>query len=649
MALNATIDLTVKKPDFKSMKSEIKELTVAAQQAVMQFGEFSPEATKAEKALAGAKDRMEDFNDRVKAVNPDNFSKINTVVQGVASGFAAAQGAMVLFGSESKDFEKTMIKLQGAMALAQGLEGLGKVQQQFGAIFKEVVSGAKKAFSAIRTGIASTGIGLIVIALGAIVAYWDEIKEAVSGVSDEQKDLLKNTEKMVLANEKSYDNISKSENILKQQGKTEKEILQLKIDAAKVSILGLTSQLEAQESIHQSQVDTAKRNRDILQGMIRFIFFPLSILLKTVDQVGDALGQDFGLEQKFSKGIAEMVFDPQEVEDKSKAAIQTSKDALRKMRNDMAGFEESIKGIDKKAVEDKKKIADDAAQKELDRLAKLEEDKKKMTNDTLSAEASAREAARQKELALITDEGERIDKEYTNKLAALQEAKEAELKVIGDNAEAKAAIDKKYADLDIVALAEFDAAELKLDEDNAAKRKEFLEKEDADKADSAAKALAADAAMKQSKQDLFDASIGLANAIIGLAGEQSKVGKVLALSTIAADTAMAISGALNVTQKPSPDNVATGGLAGAAKFIGLAAMILTNAKRARDILKGGQPSAPSGGGQMSGGGMPQTSAPNISSSLPSVSGFDTKVFVTEGDIRRTSDRVDSTRKVSVVK
>ena len=53
MALNATIDLTVKKPDFKSMKSEIRELTVAAQQAVMQFGEFSPEAVKAEHALAG--------------------------------------------------------------------------------------------------------------------------------------------------------------------------------------------------------------------------------------------------------------------------------------------------------------------------------------------------------------------------------------------------------------------------------------------------------------------------------------------------------------------------------------------------------------------------------------------------------------------
>lgn len=650
MALNATIDLTVKKPDFKSMKSEIKELTIAAQQAVMQFGEFSPEATKAEHALAGAKDRMEDFNDRVKAVNPDNFSKINTVVQGVASGFAAAQGAMALFGNESKDFEKTMIKLQGAMALAQGLEGLGKIQQQFGAIFKEVVSGAKKAFAAIKAGIGSTGIGLIVIALGAIVAYWDEIKEAVSGVSDEQKDLLKNTEKTVLANEKSYDNISKSENILKQQGKTEKEILQLKIASLKVSIKDLSAKLLAQESIQQSQIDTAKRNKDILQGMIRFIFAPLSILLKAVDAVGTALGQDFGLEEGFSGGIAKMVFDPKEVEDQSNAAIQTSKDALLKMQNDVAGFEESIKGIDKKAVEDKKKIGDDAAQKELDRLAKLEEDKKKMTNDALSAEASAREAARQKELALITDEGERIDKEYTNKLASLQEAKAAELKAVGDNAAAIAAIDQKYRDLDIVALAEFDAAELKLDEDNAAKRKEFLEKEKDDQAKATADQLANEEALMTAKAEMVTATRNAVLALGGLFKEGSDAAKAAALVDIAIGTGVGFINALDIAQKGAKATGPAAPFAFPIFYASQIAAVLGAANKARAILKsgkgGGSASAPA---QMSGGGMPQTSAPNISSSLPSVSGFDTKVFVTEGDIRRTTDRVDSTRKVSVVK
>jgi hypothetical protein len=374
------------------------------------------------------------------------------------------------------------------------------------------------------------------------------------------------------------------------------------------------------------------------------------MLLTTIDNVGKALGQDFGLQDAFSGTLAKMVFDPKSVEKEANVAIAETKKQLNTLKNTNAGYQLSINAIHTKAAEDKKKINDDAAQKELDDAAKLAEGKKKITNDTLAAEASARDAARQKELALLTDEGERIDKEYTNKLAALEEAKAAELKAIGDNAKAKAAIERKYDDLKIVALTELDAAELKLAEETAAKNKDLLEKETADKADAAAKALAADEAMKQSKQDLFDASMALANAVMGLVGEQSKAGKVLALGTIAADTAMSISNAMATTSSPaSPDNLATGGIAGVAKYIALAAMILNNAKRAKDILKGGQPSAASGGGQMSGGGIPQMSAPNISSSLPSVSGFDTKVFVTEGDIRRTTDRVDTTRKVSVVK
>jgi hypothetical protein len=291
-------------------------------------------------------------------------------------------------------------------------------------------------------------------------------------------------------------------------------------------------------------------------------------------------------------------------------------------------------------------------QDELDRQAKLEAARKTHLDQVISAELSANDAARQSRLAQATTEDERIQIEYENKLAALKEAQIQEQIAVAGNAEALALIDQKYADLAIVATAEVDAAELalnkknvadqlKLDEDEAAKKKVINDKATAD-------ALANDAAIKQSKQDLFDASIGLANAVIGLVGQQTAAGKVLALGTIAADTAMSISNAMTVTTSPSPDNVATGGIAGIAKYVALAAMILNNAKRAKDILKGGQPSA-SAPAQMNGGGMPQMSAPNISSSLPSVSGFDTKVFVTEGDIRRTSDRVDSTKKVSVVK
>jgi hypothetical protein len=218
------------------------------------------------------------------------------------------------------------------------------------------------------------------------------------------------------------------------------------------------------------------------------------------------------------------------------------------------------------------------------------------------------------------------------------------------NAEALALIDQKYADAQMLATLELDQKEqelqkknaeaaVKLAEDTAAKEKEISDKAAADK-------IKNEEAVQNAKQNLYKASIDLANSIAALAGEQTKTGKAIALSVIAADTAMAISGALNVTQKPSPDNVATGGLAGAAKYIGLAAMILTNAKKARDILKGGQPSAPTGM-QSSGGGMPQMAAPQISSTLPQVSGFDQRVYVTEGDISRTQGRVASLKKVSV--
>jgi len=117
MAIKSTVELEVKS-NVKGFKGELRQLTLEAQNAVKEFGAFSPQAVEAEKKVALLRDRIEDFNDRIKAVNPDKFAQVQTVVQGVARGFQAAQGAIALFGNQSKELEKTMIKLQGAMALA---------------------------------------------------------------------------------------------------------------------------------------------------------------------------------------------------------------------------------------------------------------------------------------------------------------------------------------------------------------------------------------------------------------------------------------------------------------------------------------------------------------------------------------------------
>lgn len=611
MALTAAIDLTVNKPDFKSMKQEIRELTVAAQQAVMQFGEFSPEAIKAEQALAEARDRMDDFNDRVAAVNPDKFGQINTVVQGVARGFQAAQGAMALFGSESEQLEKTMVKLQGAMALAEGLEGLGKIQQQFTAIFNNVISGAKKAFAAIKAGIGSTGIGLLVVALGSIVAYWDEIRLAIFGVSEETK--------KAKAEQDKYNQSMKELN-------REREILQRGELAGKQTEL---NDLQAEQNrLSERYVQIQKELKIIEQGR----------MLSGVEA-------DQEREKRLRKELKDNELRSEQL---ANGEIKLYKD-IKSLKDQEQEKENARNQANADKADQRRK---EQLQKEKDYLQKLEDARLQAQDELISAELSANETARELRLAQTEDEGERLQIEYENKLAALKEAQIKEQIANAKNAEALALIDKKYADLQLLATIELDNKEKQLQQKNAddaiklAEETAAKEKEIADKAKE--EQLKRDEALKQSKENLFKASVDLANAVISLAGEQSKTGKALALSVIAADTAMAISGALKVTQSASPDNVATGGLAGAAKYISLAAMILNNAKKARDILKSGQPTAPTPL-QVSGGGFPQMSAPSVSSTLPQVSGFEQRVFVTEGDISRTQARVGNTKRVSVVK
>ena len=68
---------------------------------------------------------------------------------------------------------------------------------------------------------------------GTLIANFDKLKELVSGVSRETKDLLSDQQKAVAEEEKRFKAIEGSENILKLQGKTEKEILGLKIAQTK--------------------------------------------------------------------------------------------------------------------------------------------------------------------------------------------------------------------------------------------------------------------------------------------------------------------------------------------------------------------------------------------------------------------------------
>ena len=234
---------------------------------------------------------------------------------------------------------------------------------------------AKLSGKAMKTALISSGIGLAVVALALIVEYWDQISSLVDGVSGEQAKALQATKDTLAAQEQQLDTISKSENILKLQGKSEKEILAMKRQITDESIATTKILLEQQKQTKKSQVEAAQRNKDIAQGIIAFLSLPVTVLLSTVDALTKALSYIPGVEiatnlaDDFTGGLAGMIFDPEEVASKGDETIKETEDALLKLENTRAGYLVKDKEDAKKNAEDKK---NDDINAEKERAAAIE-------------------------------------------------------------------------------------------------------------------------------------------------------------------------------------------------------------------------------------------------------------------------------------
>lgn len=340
----------------KSLKQQLKEATAEVAQMAEKYGEASKETVQAAKRAAELKDRIEDANDAIMAFKGEGaFLATGKALQSVASGFAAAQGAMGLFGSESENVEKAILKVQSAMALAQGLEGL----EDAGRAFTQLKTVAVDAFNSIKAAIGATGIGALVIALGAVYYYWDDIKEAVSGVSEEQQRLNEKTAANLEISKKNLDSLGAQDNILKLQGKSEKEIIALKLKKYDIAIkdakANLTAVTETNRQAYEGTVRNANLTKRILNAIlvgglqaIRILTDPLDMLLQGASAVAKALGGkgfDFSINAELYKqgqagvsALTKLLFDPKEIKAEGEKAVQAANDVLTKLENDRAGL-----------------------------------------------------------------------------------------------------------------------------------------------------------------------------------------------------------------------------------------------------------------------------------------------------------------------
>jgi len=168
----------------KSLKAQLREAQNEVNQLAEKFGATSAEAVKAAKRASELKDAIADAKDLTDSFNPDaKFNSLTRSIGGAMDGFSAFQGTLGLIGVESQDVEKMILKVQSAMALSQGLQGLMEAKDSF----KQLGAVISDTFKGIKGALLASGIGAFVVLLGTVVAYWDDISEAVGFASAGQK------------------------------------------------------------------------------------------------------------------------------------------------------------------------------------------------------------------------------------------------------------------------------------------------------------------------------------------------------------------------------------------------------------------------------------------------------------------------------
>jgi hypothetical protein len=171
---------------LRGLRNDLNALEEAGKGGTAEFKKLILEAARLE-------DQIGDTRARVSNLASDTF-KFDAAVQatqGLAAGFEIAQGAAALFGSESEELQKNLLKVQAATAIANGVQQISNLLLEESKIKTLVLTNAQAAYGLVvgtttgalkvfRLALAATGIGLLVLGVIALIQNFDKVKKVLS-------------------------------------------------------------------------------------------------------------------------------------------------------------------------------------------------------------------------------------------------------------------------------------------------------------------------------------------------------------------------------------------------------------------------------------------------------------------------------------
>jgi hypothetical protein len=606
-------------------EDRLYELAAAGQTTTQEYrdllqtvGEYRKVQIKTDLAVDGASQTMN--------------QKLGSALNGATSAFATTQGAMALFGSENEALEESLLKVQAALAIQQGVDGLTRSYKELGGK-TGIATKLQAAFNFVMNLnpilLIVSGITLAIAALLKFTSVLDPVIDALKNFGDaigltdyageeraanEKKRYeaeLKQIEKLKIAKELAFNNEQKALDrliaIRSAEGKSTAELTKQKIAGSIAYQKELQKELEAGirglESLLAMTDTRTAFGRMFAEGLQKNID---DVKAKNEEAKNSILDSENELKIIDINAKKEAV-------DRNKNFSDKQRELARQIQD------EEIKAIEDVNQREQTQLIV-TAQRRIEDLSLTAKDKKKNAkliteiqnnlNKDLDKLDEAFYATQRKAQEDANNNKIRLQREFDNIIEALAE-QNFQNTLTEEQREIQAVNDKYF---ELQTLAAGNAEQLAIIEQAKADELGAIEKKANEKSIEEAKAVAEQKAAIQ--QQGLDTALQGVQLIKGLFEKSKGVQKAAVIAESAIGIAkMIISNKLaNAGALATPQAIATSGAAAAPVIalnnistgIGIAANIAATAKALKSLGGGSAPSAPADGGGGGGGGASTT-------------------------------------------
>jgi len=217
---------------YEDLGDAVAKTQREAERLALQYGINDARTQEAITSAAKYKFQLEQLDTAID-LNTSSMELLVSVSQTLVGAFSAAIGATALFGSGSEDLTRILTKVQGALALSEGLNNLQRE-------LPRAVTGIIGKFRTLNVTLRTTsgllkglGIGALLVGIGLLLKNLDAVVAKLKQWSDALGLTNFALEAQIKLQEGVNKNVEREIALLEAQGATQDVILKKRIDAAK--------------------------------------------------------------------------------------------------------------------------------------------------------------------------------------------------------------------------------------------------------------------------------------------------------------------------------------------------------------------------------------------------------------------------------